>query len=465
MVSSLTTPQQRPAFFSHQIEGAHWLAGKERAGIFDKMGLGKTATIIHGLDLLGYRRGIVITTATSKENWRREFLKWQGIPRVVVKWKDDTTFVDWLKGKSDVIILSYDMAARKHLSFEYHMNEASLHHRRPFFFEFGVMDEAHNAKNLTAARTVAVRGPASHGGGGIFQRAFNIWEATGTPIPNDPIDIWAFLRFTGSIKMPRYQFVNDFLYSRETAHGSRQTVKPEMLGELRRLLTSVSIMRTEGPDIPPILVSQSFIDGDTTKVEQFIRDHPGIDRAIIDALEQGNLNLISATHKMTLARLIGEAKALPFAHQLVEMLHGGLDKAVVFGHHISVLRMVMDKLDQAKIKYVHIDGSTSQNKRNESVDLFQSDSKYRVFLGNIKAAGEAITLTAANHLFMLESLWTPKDNAQPIMRISRIGQLRNTFATFVTLAGSFDESIIRIVQEKVRNITAITDKLLLAAPQ
>jgi hypothetical protein len=46
---------------------------------------------------------------------------------------------------------------------------------------------------------------------------------------------------------------------------------------------------------------------------------------------------------------------------------------------------------------------------------------------SLKAGGVGINLTAASHAFLLDPWWNPAVEEQAIMRIHRIGQLKNVF--------------------------------------
>ena len=446
---------KRPTPFEHQVSGAEWLTQRARAGLHDDMGYGKTGTTILALNRVPWaRRGIVICNATIKENWRREILIWSDTPRSIIKGSTLADLHTWLKFKREVMIVSYEMATRW----------LPILRRQMGIIDFLIVDEAHKLKNADAQRTKAIKGEESDGVGGIAGFAGFTWELTGTPIPNDPIDLYTFLKFCGRLPgMQRHDFVNEFFFVKPGRFSSRQTVRPERQEALQSLIREVSLRRTGVINLPPILITNTYLDGETSKVAQFMRDHPGLDRAIIRALDGGNLNLIDSQHVMTLRRLIGEAKALPFAHYLLDLIEGGLKSPVIFGWHISVMALVREFLAKKGYKFGLIDGSVSERNRNRAVDDFQSGSLDGICC-NIQAGGEGITLTRAERLFMLESGWTPKDNSQPVKRIHRIGQTKHTRAEFVTLAGSFDENIVGIVREKVRAIFEVDGQALLAAP-
>ena len=156
-----------------------------------------------------------------------------------------------------------------------------------------------------------------------------------------------------------------------------------------------------------------------------------------------------------LRRLIGEAKAPPFAEELVTRLQGGLDKAVVMCWHTVAGQIVADTLKKHGIESVMIRGDVNPIVRKANIERFQSDPKCRVVIGNIRAAGTNITLTAASDIFMLEQSWSPADNMQALMRVHRIGQTKSVNATFVSLADTIDDIVVATLAEKTANITAI----------
>lgn len=440
--------------FRHQEEGACWLAGIHRAGLHDDMGLGKTVTAITALDMIGARRGIVICNASIKENWRREFLRWAAIKRRCRKAKDLTDLNDFLKFYYDVMIVSYDMATRWH---KYMMGKLSI-------LQFMIIDEAHKTKNPESKRSIALKGKKSDGVGGICQFSNHVWELTGTPIPNDPIDLYTFLKFCGVLGgMSQHSFAQEYFFIEPGRYTSRQTVRPEKQKPLQDLIRSVSLRRTGGIDLPPIFLTSTFLDGDASKVATFMREHPGLDRAILRALDGGNLNLIEHAHVMSLRRLIGEAKAIPFAHYLLDLVKEGLQAPLVFAWHRSVLDIIQEILEKHGLHIGRIDGQVTENKRQPIVDAFQA-GKLDGLICNIQAGGEGLTMTRAKRLFMLESGFTPKDNSQPIKRIHRIGQTSTTHAEFIVLAGSYDENIIDIVRGKVQAIFDVDQQEVLAAP-
>ena len=93
----------------------------------------------------------------------------------------------------------------------------------------------------------------------------------------------------------------------------------------------------------------------------------------------------------------------------------------------------------------------------QNVDSFQNNKKTRVFIGNITAAGTAITLTAAHNVVFAECEWVPAMMAQAAMRCHRIGQKNPVTIRFFSLSNSIDERISEKIKRKTKELTEIFD--------
>ena len=433
--------------FDYQVKGADFLAHRNRAGLFDEMGIGKTAQAIRAADLRHATRGIVVCPAVARENWKGEFDKFARVPRRVVKGQSIHDFVAWCNGRWDTLVTSYEMATKW----------APMIEDRCEPLHYMVFDEGHYMKETETKRSIALLGDDADKRG-IQMWAQAAWWLSGTPVPNDPIDIYTFLRFSRAMQMRKKAFKSRYFHVREKTYGTSQTPKIDMLPELHALIGNNSLRRTlqqAAIDLPPIFKQQRLVDGDETAVREMLLKHPGLDIRIKDALESGKgLGALSDSidHIATLRRVIGEAKAIPYAATLLGELESGLDKMVVFGIHRGVLTAVRDYLARHEVDCVLINGDTSEKERVSAMHRFQTEARCRVMLANIRAAGTALTMTASARLDMLESDWTPANNAQAIKRVHRISQIRTVMVRFITLARSFDVEVNEIVARKAENV-------------
>lgn len=82
-------------------------------------------------------------------------------------------------------------------------------------------------------------------------------------------------------------------------------------------------------------------------------------------------------------------------------------KMLVFGHHVCVLDGLADLLDEKRVSYIRIDGSTTAESRASLCERFQTDPDTRVAVLSIKAANSGLTLTAAQLVIFAELYWNP----------------------------------------------------------
>ena len=429
----------------YQLEGAEYLASRGIAGLFDEMGLGKTCQAIRALDLAGIQRALIIRPAAVHGVWTGEFRKFSKRRRRLIEARNSLDLATWLKGRADVMMVSYERAAmwQKHLEGE--------------IIEAIILDESQAFKNQEAKRTKAILGGGAGGKGGIARWGLQTWFLSGTPMPNDPSDLWTFLHFSGATPLSFDAFTRRYFSKHLGTYSATYKPKPEMVPELRLCIKAVSKRRTlrqVGVEIPEIFITTQAVDGDSTEIRKMLSEYPGLEGAILDAIESGGLSFLDSQHIATLRRLIGEAKAPPYGAMLVDEMLRSSERRVVMGLHRRALGIIAEQLTRAGIRWCLVDGSVSGERRREITEEFQRGD-YQVFLGNMDAAGVGITLTAACELDMFEQSWRPGVNDQAIKRIHRIGQERKCRARFISCLNTFDEVVAERVAEKTANIMAV----------
>jgi len=130
------------------------------------------------------------------------------------------------------------------------------------------------------------------------------------------------------------------------------------------------------------------------------------------------------------------------------------EKLVIMATHKIVIDTLMQEFKDIAVK---VDGSTTQQARHSAVQLFQDNDKIRLFVGNIKAAGVGLTLTAASSVAILEFPWTPGDLHQAIDRVHRIGQVNAVNVYYLVARDTIDEKIAKMLDKKVKIIDTIMD--------
>ena len=104
--------------------------------------------------------------------------------------------------------------------------------------------------------------------------------------------------------------------------------------------------------------------------------------------------------------------------------------------------------EKYKKNSVTLDGRMSQDKRQDAVDRFQNDDKIKVFIGNIKAAGVGITLTAAEVVIMNDLSFVPADHSQGEDRAFRYGQKNSVIVYYPIFENTIEKVMYNILQKK-----------------
>lgn len=144
----------------------------------------------------------------------------------------------------------------------------------------------------------------------------------------------------------------------------------------------------------------------------------------------------------------GIAKVPLVLDYLSDLLEGG-SKVLLFAHHIRVLDAIEQDLFRKKIDHIRIDGSVSPSDRQLRCAEFQSKENVRVALLGLLAAGQGITLTAADTVVFAEMSVTPGIMLQAEDRAHRIGQRSSVNIHYLVAKGTIDEEIWRMIGNKL----------------
>lgn len=425
--------------YEYQDEGIAFLAARKAAMLADDPGLGKTRQALLACRDAGAERVLVVTTKSAVYNWQREAETWWNPPELqVTSWP----------------VLSMTGTARR----------VQIENFRP---DVLLVDEAHYAMHPSAERTKFLYGS-------LTPRAGATWLLTGTPAPGNASQLWTHLRALAPdlIQNPKTwrpltfdEFVDQFC---EFYHynGERVITGTKNIPELRHLLRdSGFFLRRRKAEVlkslPPMILSTvPMSPKDLPKVDAYLLNNlPSRAPDYLSGLEgDALLKAIQANeqHYAAERRLIGLIKSRLALEYLISELEGGVQKALVFAQHTAVLDYLYKML--AEYQPVKIDGSVASSKvRDDLAQRFQTDPYTRLFLGQIDACGEALTLTAASHVYFVETSTVPKRNYQAASRAHRIGQTAGLNVRILSLLTSKDDDVQRAMVKKTRQLSQLFD--------
>jgi hypothetical protein len=146
------------------------------------------------------------------------------------------------------------------------------------------------------------------------------------------------------------------------------------------------------------------------------------------------------------------ARALELIDELRESGH----RALVFSQFTRHLALVREALDERKVSYQYLDGSVPEAERRRRVDAFQAGES-DLFLISLKAGGTGLNLTAADYVLHLDPWWNPAVEDQATDRAHRIGQTRPVTVYRLVAAGTIEEAIVALHEQKRELAEAVLD--------
>jgi superfamily II DNA or RNA helicase len=122
------------------------------------------------------------------------------------------------------------------------------------------------------------------------------------------------------------------------------------------------------------------------------------------------------------------------------------EKKLVFVHHRDSLSHLADRLRAQKIAFALFSGEMSGPQKDAAVDAFRD---HVPVLLCTESGGEGRNLQFCNTLINFDIPWNPMAIEQRIGRIDRIGQVREVFIFNLVTAGTIEDAVLRILDEKI----------------
>jgi SWI/SNF-related matrix-associated actin-dependent regulator of chromatin subfamily A-like protein 1 len=420
----------------HQQEAVRFAVDRlrsNRGAMFgDVMGLGKTIEAIETANAMVPHRILVVCPASVLLTWRREIWRWQtlGLPVLLSQAGLDTTINHGLVGRgvNGWCIINYDILG----------DYPEIKSGKPW--DLLILDESHKLKNPEAIRTQHVFG--SHAIAPI--PAEKVLLLTGTPMINYVHDMYTQLHCLDPAMWPSFeQFVADqYFPGYKIIAPSQVTGAERNLERLRRQLTAVMIRRPKSAlKLPPKTREVVEVDIEDNQFRLFLRQQRKslkhlqsqlmtlLDEPATEATRAAIRDLDAKINEVTayVRHQVGMNK-LP---AVIEYLKGCTGKTLVFAYHRDVIARLMEAVAGRGV--AGFTGSSSLRDRDRAAEKFQNDPNCQFFIGNIEAAGQGITLTAAHHVVFAEPDWRGTYLEQAEDRAHRIGQKHPVLVTYLLL--------------------------------
>jgi SNF2 family DNA or RNA helicase len=144
------------------------------------------------------------------------------------------------------------------------------------------------------------------------------------------------------------------------------------------------------------------------------------------------------------ARGMRSAKLDLLLSMLPELIDEGR-RVLLFSQFTGMLALIAEALNEAAIPYVILTGDTTD--RITPVERFQQ-GEVPLFLISLKAGGVGLNLTAADTVIHYDPWWNPAAENQATDRAHRLGQDKPVFVYKLIAAGSIEEKIVELQEQK-----------------
>jgi len=391
-----------------------------------------TSTVIAALET-EVKRTLIICPASLKINWERE----------IKNYTDRSTYI--CDGKNyedaDFVIINYDIIKNFH-------DPKDPENSKILQSEFGlvVIDEAHYIQNKQAQRTKLIND--------FVKDIDRLWLLTGTPMTSRPINYYNLLDLVQSPVAANWMaYVIRYCEGYQFSVKNRKIWKVTGASNLEELRdrTSKQVLRrlkTEVLDLPDKIITPVYLRLKSREYEQLMGEYYDW----YDKNPNESSSLTVQFTKLTKVRQVISKEKINSTIELIDNILEQDKKVIVFTNFTESLQLIHSHYNKNS---VYLDGSCSPKQRQDAVDRFQTDDKIRVFVGNMKAAGVGITLTAAEAVIINDLSFVPGDMSQAEDRAYRYGQ-KNSVSIYYPLFDNTIEGIIYdIVNVKKQNISTV----------
>lgn len=287
---------------------------------------------------------------------------------------------------------------------------------------------------------------------------------TGTPLMNNPIDLFAPMKWLGYEKHSLYAFKNHFCIM--GGFGGYQIMGYRHLDQLKEEFEDIMLRRLKKDvlDLPEKIYTTEFVEMGPKQAKIYKEVHSEISQNIdlvskaINPLAE-MIRLRQATgYTGILSSTVLESAKLERLDELLEEITANGKKAIVFSNWTSMTNPIYERYKQYNPAI--ITGETKD--RVEQEKKFMEDNSCKIIIGTTGAMGTGLTLTAATYVIFVDEPWNRALREQAEDRAHRIGTSENINIIFLITKNTIDERIHEVVEQKGELADMLVDGKLTA---
>ena len=499
--------------YPHQEDAVKFLTTRKKAILADVMGLGKSVSAIVSALEDNYKKVLIVCPASLKINWKKELMMYVDENDITIvegsKWKESRFTIinyDILKnfyeiptetvretrlelenGKLTKVTKEKERISRKKNVINEAMDNSQLFQSQ---FDLFIIDEAHRLSNTTS---------------GIFKimldlikrsNPVGIYELTGTPITNRPINFYNLLKLIDApVSRDWKEYVERYcdgkffynkkerdahthIFCREKKKDSWYDLTDEEKEELDGILDKKckKIWKTEGAshldelqeviktyylrrdkdDLKLTKKTVKVLNYDLTEEER--ESYEKVWDEYVLAKNDKNPEDLERYKKITEGIMMRQWLANNMTSKTISLAQ----KCINLGHKVVIFCSFDEELNAIKEAFKDIcvahNGKMLAKKKNKSVEEFQNNPEVKVFVGNLQSASVGLTLISSHVLIFNSFSWVSGENEQAEDRVHRIGQKNDVTIYYQVFLDTFYKEMF----DKVRKKQEIIDNIIVS---
>lgn len=507
----------------HQKEAVQFLLSRKKCILADDMGLGKTAELSVASIEGNFDSILIICPASLKTNWKKE-LMWYVTERDItiidspigMNKTELEKFLGYKEGRSGLtvkelkeeaknkgkwednrfVIVNFDIleefyqipitrskeniqkALEKSPMLQYILNKKSLI----------IIDEAHRLSNNTSIRYKIIKDLIKRG------TPDSIYLATGTPITNNPQNLYCVLqflddpitndwqyymdRYCGAMKIPakgeKEKYTNFYLKKKNKAswYDLTQDEKDKLkeyirknarhitiakdgtnLEELKLRISHIYLRRTKedlASGLPNKTIHEVFYDFNMLQQMEYAKLWDEYEAAQLEADPTKEIN--KELLETAIYRKYCSNQMVPNTIKMTDDFISKGEKVIIATCYDEELEMFREYYGEKCVIY---NGKMNAKQKDAAQKAFMEDPNVMVFIGNIQAASVGLTLIVSHTLIFNNMSFVPSDCRQMEDRVYRIGQTNDVNIYYQMFKGTQYEKIWNIILKKELIINAV----------
>jgi hypothetical protein len=413
----------------YQRKGVDWLFFLKNAGLgamlADDMGLGKTLQSICCIE----GRTLIVCPTSVLQSWVDQITQFRSKLKVNLYHGSNRTLGE------GITLTSYGILR---------IDQEKLAAEE---WETVILDETQVIKNPDSQIA-----KAAHRLRGGFRVALS-----GTPIENRLDDLWSQFQFLNpGLLWKRSEFLERF-------GDAMRSGNPRKLEKLRHRIRPF-LLRRKKTEVAPELPARTEVVLHCDLAEEEIALYRSVlassRKEVLEKVGAGGSVFAALEMLLRLRQACCHPHLVPGSgmdatygsaklNLLMESLEESLDlghRALVFSQWTSLLDLAELRLNEKNIRFSRLDGATRN--RDQVVSAYQKEDGPPVMLLSLKAGGVGITLTAADHIYILDPWWNPAAEDQAADRAHRIGQENPVFIHRLVARDTVEDKILQMQKRK-----------------